>query len=117
MRDIRRATTGGIIAEAIPSGELAYGLHPQPARRTPIARTPLEVQALRHEILHAIHEQRAGLPKTLVQFARSEWAAHSGSLLGKHGRKAGGSFVARLIRAVAGTVLLTLRQAMAGEPT
>jgi hypothetical protein len=117
MRDIRRATRGGIIAEAIPSGQLAYGLHPQPARRAPIDRTPLEVQALRHEILHAIHEQRTGLPKTIVQFARSEWAAHSGSLLGKHGRKAGGSWIARFIRALLGTVLLTLRQMVAGEPT
>lgn len=109
IRDIRRGTSAGVIAEALPGAELAYGLHPQLARRAPAARTPLQVQALRHEIYHAIQEQRAGLPKTLAQVARSEWAAHSGSLLGKHGRKAGAPFMVRLVRAISGTVLLTLR--------
>jgi hypothetical protein len=111
MRDVRRGTTARVIAEALPGAELAHGLHPEPERRASPARTPVEMQALGHEILHAIHEQRAGLPKTLIQVARSEWAAHAGSLLGKHGRKEGGLFITRFMRAVAGTLLLTLRHA------
>ena len=116
MRDIHRGTTGGVIAEALPSPELSHGVFSAQARRAPLARTALQKLALRHEILHGIYELRQGVPKTLNAIARSEWAAHAGSLLGKHGRKAGGNLLTRLGRVILGTALLTLRQALVRAP-
>lgn len=110
MRDIQRGTTGGVIAEAIPHAELPHGVLQKPAGRVAIHRTPLQKLALRHEILHGIHEQRHGVPKTVGEILRSEWAAHAGTYLGKHGRRAGGSALSRLRRAVNGTIAATLRQ-------
>jgi hypothetical protein len=110
MRDLDRATTGGVIRERLGQRESAHGVLREPAQPRARDRAPLEKLALRHEIAHAIHEQRHGQPQNIGQIARSEWAAQAGSLLNESGRQFGGSLPARFGRAVVGAAKPTLRQ-------